>query len=109
MFQLDKKMGFASITLMGVAVYLVWGWRGNCYGTPRVIRFDLNRGVWWVITTLEWGRKDTTLYWRGLSFNWNSEHIARKWGICHNEDGLSPCAPIGWYSYRGVLGNHDYV
>lgn len=66
-----------------------------------------NRAAWATLT-LRWKHAETRIYWRGwLFFDWNSEHIARRFGVFsdHSEHG-GPCMV---YTYRGWLGSHQYL
>ena len=66
---------------------------------PEVISYPA-----WASLTLRFKGCSTRIYWRGWwRLDWDSEHIARKFGNLHEADH-GDC----WF-YKGWLGNHQYV
>ena len=81
-----------------------FGWIGNCH--PFYLSFT-NHGIEFSsnYTTTNIYRAAKT-----LKLSWNSEHIAKKYGVYvdNTDDQGIPRGggPEGWYSYEGWLGNH---
>ena len=87
---------------------------GNCFSpavclnTPmlpsREFRGEIRHGARWILTVRTANQTETRIYWRGgLRFDWNSAHIARRFGT-------SVEAPHGLcWQYRGWLGIHQDV
>ena len=84
---------------------------GNCFSpavclnTPMLKSWTCNKGIRrhgarWILT-LRWGGVETLVYWRGaLRFDWNSAHLARRFGVAVE-------APHGTcWRYSGVFGTH---
>ena len=67
---------------------------GNCFSpaiclskTPRFKPKDLRREpVARYILTFRFNSAETTIYFNGVSFWWNSEHLARRFGKHHETD-----------------------
>lgn len=93
---------------------------GNCF-SPAVC-INKSKGLPWVgkpwvskidgvkhypsrmTLTLRWGGAETMCYWRGgLRFDWNSEHVARRFGKEIDADHGTR------YQYNGILGYHVLV
>lgn len=92
--------------------YLATGMVGNCFRGivlnwfgPRKSYVSKSNGERcypaWATLTIRPDLAETVIYWRGWHrFDWNSAHIARKYGECHD-------APFGFYhQYSGWLGRH---
>lgn len=90
-------------------------WFGNCF-SPAIVfewhgerksyedRHGVTRYPAWMTITLRFRHKETRIYWRGVDrWDWNSEHIARKWGKCSEQDFGD------YYCYKGWLGTHQMV
>ena len=69
---------------------------------PETFRYP----AWAKFTIRTRSRAETVIYWRGwFRFDWNSEHIAQRFGKC--EDHSNYGGPVEFYSYRGILGTHQ--
>jgi hypothetical protein len=82
----------------------VWG---NCFSPAICVNTNFRKSKFKtakVILTLRWSGAETIIYWRGgLLTDWNSEHIARKFG-------KEIDAPHGiCFRYHGWLGNHHDI
>ncbi len=108
MFDFNKKLGFASVTLFNTCLMLVWGWRGNIYDAKRVFRFDVgsDKGVHLLKAEYVSNYVSTRVYvtrpWR---WTWNSEHIARRFGE-HVEAGSTGHHPEYWVYNHKLFGQH---
>ena len=75
------------LNLWFFTLLIVWGWRGNCYGQRRVLRFDFgsDAGVHrFKVSWITGNRLTTEIYiyrffqpWKWI---WNSEHLAARYG-----------------------------
>ena len=62
----------------------------------------------WAVLTIRFDSMETRIYWRGwFRFDWNSDHIAYRWGKHHSPE-CGQHFPEYW-AYRGLLGSHMLV
>lgn len=121
----DGKLGFCSFSIgTCLGLYIVWGWRGNCYAEDNVLRLDVCPDpVNWFLLTFRRRYMETTLYARRvkrtgsrpqdmrpvwLRLNWNSEHLAYHYGR-HVQPELGENYPDHFEFRSRVLGHHYYV
>lgn len=102
------------IKLLGL--YIAIGrWFGNCFSPALVLEWNgrqkpffmattqtIARPAWAVLTLRTKRFRETKVYWRGWwRFDFNSEHIAERWGKFTDTDFG------GVWTYKGVLGFHQ--
>ena len=103
-YKSSKNLG----TLVRVCgVYFGFNVWGNCFSPAFCVTTNFGKSKFKtakVILTLRWSGAETTIYWRGgLLTDWNSAHIARRFGVAVE-------APHGTcWRYKGWLGNHHDI
>jgi hypothetical protein len=100
----SKNLG----TLVRVCgLYFAFNVWGNCFSPAVCIntRFSkLKSKAAKIILTLRFGGLETRIYWRGwFCVDWNSAHVARKFGkVIELDHGIC-------WTYKGWLGNHQDI